>query len=309
LGKSKGCVTLCVFQKYLTGHPKGAAAAWQLNGALQMLATGLVPGNRNADNVDAYLEKFDNLLFPNRTIQTDGLKAASVTSFGFGQVGGQVIVVHPDYLYACLEDKEYEAYLAKLKLREQKAYRYLHKGMANNTLVQIKHAPPYTADEEARVYLNPLARLDEKNKYIFPDASAKYNQKTAAIVEALTASIGGQDVGVDVETIDAINIENEDFLRRNFTDAELEYCWKAPSPQASFAGTWSAKEAVFKSLGVKSAGGGAPLKDIEIFRDENGKPQVQFHGEAAEKAAAAGVKNVKIAISHDSIQVNSLRVL
>jgi fatty acid synthase subunit alpha len=51
LGKSKGCVTLCVFQKYLTGHPKGAAAAWQLNGALQMLATGLVPGNRNADNV------------------------------------------------------------------------------------------------------------------------------------------------------------------------------------------------------------------------------------------------------------------
>jgi fatty acid synthase subunit alpha len=44
LGKSKGCVTLCVFQKYLTGHPKGAAAAWQLNGALQMLATGLVPG-------------------------------------------------------------------------------------------------------------------------------------------------------------------------------------------------------------------------------------------------------------------------
>jgi fatty acid synthase subunit alpha, fungi type len=51
LGKSKGCVTLCVFQKYLTGHPKGAAAAWQVNGALQMLATGLVPGNRNADNV------------------------------------------------------------------------------------------------------------------------------------------------------------------------------------------------------------------------------------------------------------------
>jgi fatty acid synthase subunit alpha, fungi type len=51
LGKSKGAATLCVFQKYLTGHPKGAAAAWQLNGALQMLATGLVPGNRNADNV------------------------------------------------------------------------------------------------------------------------------------------------------------------------------------------------------------------------------------------------------------------
>jgi fatty acid synthase subunit alpha len=236
-------------------------------------------------------------------MQTDGLKAASVTSFGFGQVGGQVIVVHPDYLLAALEPAEFQTYIGKLKLREKDAYRYLHKGMTDNTLVQIKHAPPYTADEEAQVYLNPLARLDKKSKFTFPDASSRYNKKTEAIVEALTSSVGGKDVGVDVETIESINIENEEFLNRNFTDAEIAYCWKAPSPQASFAGTWSAKEAVFKSLGVKSAGGGAPLKEIEIVRDENGKPHVKFHGQAAEKAVDAGVKNVKIAISHDDIQV------
>jgi fatty acid synthase subunit alpha, fungi type len=236
-------------------------------------------------------------------MQTDGLKAASVTSFGFGQVGGQVIVVHPDYLLAALEPADYETYVAKLVLREKDAYRYLHRGMVNNTLVQVKHAPPYTAEEEARVYLNPLARLDSKNKYTFPDSSSRYNKKTEAIVEALTSTVGGKDVGVDVETISSINIENEEFLERNFTAAEIEYCWKAPSPQASFAGTWSAKEAVFKSLGVKSAGGGAPLKEIEIIRDGNGKPQVKFHGEAAQKAESVGVKNVKIAISHDDIQV------
>jgi fatty acid synthase subunit alpha, fungi type len=236
-------------------------------------------------------------------MQTDGLKAASVTSFGFGQVGGQVIVVHPDYLLACLETPEFEAYIGKLQLREKNAYRYLHKAMTDNTLVQIKHAPPYTADEEARVYLNPLARLDSKNKYTFPDASSRYNKNTEAIVQALTTDVGGNDIGVDVETITSINIENAEFLKRNFTDAELEYCWKAPSPQASFAGTWSAKEAVFKSLGVKSAGGGAALKEIEIVRDENGKPQVQFHGEAAKKAASGGVTKVKIAISHDDVQV------
>lgn len=236
-------------------------------------------------------------------MQTDGLKAASVTSFGFGQVGGQVILVHPDYLLATLESDELDVYIDKLKVREKYAYRYLHKGMTDNNLVQIKHAPPYTADEEARVYLNPLARLDDKNKFYFPDASAKYNKKTEAVVEALTAAVGGQDVGVDVETIGSINIENEEFLKRNFTDKELEYCWKAPHPQSSFAGTWSAKEAVFKSLGVKSAGGGAPLKEIEILRDENGKPQVQFHGGAAKKADEAGVKKVKVAISHDDNQV------
>jgi fatty acid synthase subunit alpha, fungi type len=238
-------------------------------------------------------------------MQTDGLKAASVTSFGFGQVGGQVIVVHPDYLLATLEAPELEAYVAKLQLREKYAYRYLHKGMTDNTLVQIKHAAPYTAEEEARVYLNPLARLDSKNKFTFPDASSRYNKRTESIVEALTSSVGETDVGVDVETIDSINIENEEFLTRNFTDAELAYCRKAPSPQASFAGTWSAKEAVFKSLGVKSAGGGAALKEIEIIRDENGKPQVQFHGQAAAKAASVGIKKVKVAISHDDIQVSN----
>ena len=130
-------------------------------------------------------------------MQTDGLKAASVTSFGFGQVGGQVIVVHPDYLLACLETSEFETYVSKLQLREKNAYRYLHKGMTDNTLVQVKHAPPYTAEEEARVYLNPLARLDSKNKYTFPDASARYNKKTESVVEALINTTGGKDVGVE----------------------------------------------------------------------------------------------------------------
>jgi fatty acid synthase subunit alpha len=81
-------------------------------------------------------------------------------------------------------------------------------------------------------------------------------------------------VGVDVEDIVAINIENDTFVERNFTDKEIAYCRKSPSPQSSFAGRWSAKEAVFKSLGVKSRGAGAPLKDIEILPNKEGAPVV-----------------------------------
>ena len=69
----------------MTGHPKGAAGAWMLNGAIQILESGLVPGNRNADNVDKLLEQYEYVLYPSRSIQTDGIKAVSVTSFGFGQ--------------------------------------------------------------------------------------------------------------------------------------------------------------------------------------------------------------------------------
>ncbi|KAL9023235.1 MAG: hypothetical protein Q9180_008319, partial [Flavoplaca navasiana] len=61
---------------------------------------------------------------------------------------------------------------------------------------------------------------------------------------------------------------------RNFTTKEQAYCRKAADAQASFAGRWSAKEAVFKSLGVESRGAGAALKDIEITNDSKGAPVV-----------------------------------
>ncbi len=56
-----------------TGHSKGGAAAWMLNGVLQCVLEGVVPGNRNADNVDPKLEQFEYLVYPNCTLK--GLQA------------------------------------------------------------------------------------------------------------------------------------------------------------------------------------------------------------------------------------------
>jgi 3-oxoacyl-(acyl-carrier-protein) synthase len=43
LGRTPGNLVLVVAQKWLTAHPKGAAAAWMLNGVLQILQTGCAP--------------------------------------------------------------------------------------------------------------------------------------------------------------------------------------------------------------------------------------------------------------------------
>lgn len=96
------------------------------------------------------------------------------------------------------------------------------------------------------------------------------------MVEALmkTSATNKTHPGVDIEDVSAINTENTTFIERNFTDAEIDYCRKAPNSQASFAGKWSAKEAVFKSFKVASQGAGAPLKDIEILNDDKGAPTV-----------------------------------
>ena len=286
LGRKKGNALLGIFQKYLTGHPKGAAGAWMFNGCLQVLNSGLVPGNRNADNVDKIMEQFDYIVYPSQAIQTDGIKAFSVTSFGFGQKGAQAIGIHPKYLYAALEHHQFAAYKQKVEARQKKAYRYFHDGLINNTMFRAKDKAPYEDEKMQEVFLNPRARvaLDKKTAtYGYPKKIAadpkkdKKAEETQKMIESITkaTATANTKIGVDVESISAINVENDTFIERNFTEKEIAYCQKAANPQASFTGKWSAKEAVFKSLGVKGKGAGAALKDIEIGNDETGAPVVE----------------------------------
>ena len=285
LGRKRGNALLGIFQKYLTGHPKGAAGAWMFNGCLQVLNTGLVPGNRNADNIDKVMEKFDYIVYPSRSIQTDGIKAFSVTSFGFGQKGAQAIGIHPKYLYAALDQAQFQTYRTKVQARQKRAYRYFHNGLITNTLFVAKTHSPYEDAAMSQVFLDPSARVttDKKTSELkFPthapknSVADKKTESTRQMVESLAKATATEKskIGVDVESIEAINIENETFVERNFTIKEQEYCRKAASPQASFAGRWSAKEAIFKSLGVAGKGAGAGMKDIEVLNNEDGAPVV-----------------------------------
>ena len=338
LGRKKGNALLGIFQKYLTGHPKGAAGAWMFNGCLQVLNSGLVPGNRNADNVDKIMEKFDYIVYPSKAIQTDGIKAFSVTSFGFGQKGAQAIGIHPKYLYATLDQAQYQTYRTKVQARQKRAYRYFHNGLITNTLFVAKTHSPYADVQQSQIFLNPAARVsvDKKSSELTYPTSApkkatadKRTESTREMVESLAKATATENskIGVDVESIDAINIENDTFVERNFTPKEQEYCRKAPNPQASFAGKWSAKEAVFKSLGVEGKGAGAGMRDIEVLNNEKGAPFVtvsnihskkmsegqtntsdQLHGDAKAAASKAGVKGVDVSISHDEHQAIAIAV-
>ncbi|KAL9087121.1 MAG: hypothetical protein Q9159_003816 [Coniocarpon cinnabarinum] len=319
LGRKKGNALMGIFQKYLTGHPKGAAGAWMFNGCLQVLGSGLVPGNRNADNVDKTMEKFDYLVYPNRSIQTDGVKAFSVTSFGFGQKGAQAIGVHPKYLFATLDKAEYDAYAKKVSARQKKAYRYYHDAMINNTMFRAKNKSPYEDSEMQRVFLDPTSRVEPDKKapgnLAYPSKKKprpSTKEGTAQTVAALAASAGAganSKVGVDVENVSAVPIDNETFIKRNFTEAEIAFCRKsARGERAAFAGRWSAKEAVFKSLGVEGKGAGASLRDIEIGSEDSGAPSVKMTGDAQTAATRAGVKSVSVSVSHSDDQAVAVAV-
>lgn len=304
LGRSKGNPLLAICQKYLTGHPKGAAAAWMLNGCLQVLQTGVLPGNRNADNIDESLKKFEHLVYPSQTIHTAGVKAAMLTSFGFGQKGGLAIVIAPKYIFSTVTHDLYNEYCARATKRQCQANGTLIRGMMGNSLFKAKGQSPWAQGDESRVFLDPHARVShdplEKTlsfdmKNLHPpanpndsimdftsgpittterDGDGKRDRFSTLSQQWIENAVAGGSarttVGVDVEDVANINLTNEVFLDRNFSPAERRYCESSPNPQAAFAGRWSAKEAVFKSFQVGSRGSAAAMKDIEIQSGHDG---------------------------------------
>ncbi|KAF7560198.1 hypothetical protein G7046_g3948 [Stylonectria norvegica] len=159
LGRTEGNPIIGVFQKHLTGHPKGAAGAWMLNGCLQILNSNQVPGNRNADNIDESFQEFDHITFPSTSIQMDTVNAFSITSFGFGQKGAQAIGINPKFLFATLDKETYYQYQSRARDRMNRARVHFQNGMINNRLFVPKDHPPYSDDEEMATLLDPQARF------------------------------------------------------------------------------------------------------------------------------------------------------
>ncbi|GLB40343.1 putative protein with domain of unknown function (DUF1729) [Lyophyllum shimeji] len=313
ISRTPGNAVPVMAQKSLMGHAKGGSAAWQMSGLLQTITTGIVPGNRNNDNVDSRFQDRTLLMFPSKPIHTDGIRAGVMSSFGFGQVGGTALVIHPRYLFGALDRAYYEQYKERHRVRSRQSYKAMSEMMIKNSLVKIKDHPPYLGDMERKVLLNSLARATfdpRTGEYSFTGKLATEVTLDTANVKAVNDIIGAgglasdsaEDfvgVGVDHELISAVPSHNSTFVARNFTDAEVAYCQAQTSPSSSFAARWAGKEAVFKSLGVKSKGAGASLRDIEILNDpETGAPTVLLHGDAKAQAAAKGVSKILISLSH-----------
>ena len=104
-----------------------------------------------------------------------------------------------------------------------------------------------------------------------------------------------QHIGVDIVEIarvkKAIDRWGHNFLKRIYTESELELFKKNPS---SLAARFSGKEAVIKTLNA----GGISLREIEILSDISGKPRIKLYGKAQLKAKDSGLTNINISLSH-----------
>jgi holo-[acyl-carrier protein] synthase len=85
----------------------------------------------------------------------------------------------------------------------------------------------------------------------------------------------------------------ERFLNRFFTPGELADCAEQPH---RLAARIAAKEAVAKALGTGI--GAVGWRDIEIRSAANGRPVLYLHDEAAKAAAALGLTEWDISLTH-----------
>lgn len=102
-------------------------------------------------------------------------------------------------------------------------------------------------------------------------------------------------VGTDLVEIERIRkaCERDSFVVRTFTETE---CRQAGGHASRFAGSFAVKEAVAKALGTGFRAF-MPI-DIEVARDELGKPYVNLYRGARALAHELGVERIEVSISN-----------
>lgn len=109
-------------------------------------------------------------------------------------------------------------------------------------------------------------------------------------------------VGIGTDIIEnnriksAIEKKDHSFLERVFTEYEIAYYKGNNMHIGSVAGGFAAKEAIMKALGTGLRG--FSFLDIEIFRDDFGKPHVRLYNNAEKIADDMSVKVIHLSISH-----------
>jgi holo-[acyl-carrier protein] synthase len=97
------------------------------------------------------------------------------------------------------------------------------------------------------------------------------------------------------------------FLRRVFTDEEVQYCLRKKAPTPHFAARFAVKEAFIKALGMP--------RDLRIsYRDvglkgSEGKKDIQVTGLLATMLETKSVTNIVFSISHARDYSNACVVL
>ncbi|MCC6811227.1 MAG: DUF1729 domain-containing protein [Deltaproteobacteria bacterium] len=172
LGRTEGLPLAVISQKALTGHSKGGAAGWQMNGVLQAMQSGVIPANKSLEDVDPAMAAYSTMAFTDAPIAMPRarMKAALVTSLGFGHIGAIVLLGHPFLFWRMLDADQTAAYRKKLGARMSTATTKLQRVLGGSEAMfkrrterpfSGKDGTPQHLRHEADVLMNAASKRDE----------------------------------------------------------------------------------------------------------------------------------------------------
>jgi holo-[acyl-carrier protein] synthase len=115
--------------------------------------------------------------------------------------------------------------------------------------------------------------------------------------------MASQIIGIGTDIIECLRIaqmidrHGELFIRRVYTEHEIEYCSNKKAATQHYAGRWAAKEAVLKALGTGWVQG-ISWRDVEVRHKRGGAPTIALCGGAREVFERSGIARMHISISH-----------
>lgn len=108
-------------------------------------------------------------------------------------------------------------------------------------------------------------------------------------------------IGVDIVDVaafaDCVRESGDDYLKRIFTEKEIEYCNSVAESMESYAARFAAKESAMKALAT-GWDQGVDWHDFEILDEPSGQPIMTVSGKSAELLNERSILSVWISLSH-----------
>jgi holo-[acyl-carrier protein] synthase len=122
-------------------------------------------------------------------------------------------------------------------------------------------------------------------------------------------------LGVGIDLVELARVRRilgrrrEQAMAKFLSESERTYVESRTDPVPHIAARIAAKEAVYKALQALPGCRGVGWREIEVWRDDAGKPSVVLNGLAASAVAAHGPIQVHLSLTHTHLTACAVAVL
>ena len=129
----------------------------------------------------------------------------------------------------------------------------------------------------------------------------------------MVSSVTVIGVGIDLVDLERVRVllanKGEQAMHRFFSDREREYLATRPDAAGHAAARIAAKEAVYKAMQSLSGARAIGWREIEVSRDQEGKPAIELHGVAARLSEESGGLRIQISLTHSAVSAGAIAIV